>query len=110
MPVASTAVLPMTGTTQAWLWTPTKARGLPACWALERASYLWEIMASLYYLEKAAQLQILAMSTGRELALVPEALAAKACAQWNDYPTRFSDLHFSELKSILNREEPDYTT
>jgi len=64
----------------------------------------------LYYLEKAAQLQILAMSTGRELALVPEALAAKACAQWNDYPTRFSDMHFSELKSILNREEPDYTT
>lgn len=64
----------------------------------------------LYYLEKAAQLQILAMSTGRELALVPEALAAKACSQWNDYPTRFSDLHFSELKSILNREEPDYTT
>jgi ribulose-5-phosphate 4-epimerase/fuculose-1-phosphate aldolase len=64
----------------------------------------------LYYLEKAAQLQILAMSTGRELALVPEALAAKVCAQWNDYPTRFSDLHFSELKSILNREEPDYTT
>lgn len=64
----------------------------------------------LYYLEKAAQLQILAMSTGRALALVPDALAAKACSQWNDYPTRFSELHFNELKSILNREEPDYTT
>jgi ribulose-5-phosphate 4-epimerase/fuculose-1-phosphate aldolase len=64
----------------------------------------------LYYLERAAQLQILALSTGRGLALVPDAVAAKACAQWNDYPTRFSDLHFSELKGILNREEPDYST
>ena len=64
----------------------------------------------LYYLEKAAQLQVLALSTGRSLALIPDAVAALACAQWNDYPTRFSDLHFNELKLILDREEPDYKT
>jgi len=62
----------------------------------------------LYYLEKAAQLQVLALSTGRPLELVPDKVAALACAQWNDYPTRFSEMHFSELKLILDREEPDY--
>lgn len=62
----------------------------------------------LYYLEKAAQLQILALSTGRPLQLVPPEVAALACAQWNDYPTRFSELHFNALLTILNEQEPDY--
>ena len=64
----------------------------------------------LYYLEKAAAVQVLALSTGRPLALIPDAVAALACAQWNNYPTRFSELHFEELKQILNQQEPDYTT
>lgn len=62
----------------------------------------------LYYLEKAAQLQILALSTGRPLQLVPPDVAALACAQWNDYPTRFSELHFNALLTLLNEQEPDY--
>lgn len=62
----------------------------------------------LYYLEKAAQLQVLALSTGRPLALVPEPVAALAGRQWNNYPTRFSELHFQALKEILERDEPDY--
>lgn len=64
----------------------------------------------LYYLETAARLQVLALSTGRPLVLVPDAVAARACAQWNDYPTRFSELHFKQLKLILDEEEPDYST
>ncbi len=64
----------------------------------------------LYYLEKAAQLQVLALSTGRPLAQVPPEMAALACAQWNDYPTRFSELHFQALQQILDEEEPDYRT
>ena len=64
----------------------------------------------LYYLEKAAALQVLALSTGRPLALIPDAVAALACAQWRDYPTNFSELHFAELKQILADQEPDYTT
>ena len=62
----------------------------------------------LYYLEKAAQLQVLALSTGRPLALVPEPVAALAGRQWNNYPTRFSELHFQALKDILDRDEADY--
>ncbi len=64
----------------------------------------------LYYLEKAAKVQVLALSTGRPLALIPEAVAALAGAQWNDYPTPFSEQHFNELKLILDQEEPDYKT
>lgn len=62
----------------------------------------------LYYLEKAAEVQVLALATGRPLALVPPAVAALTCAQWNDYPTRFSELHLSELRAILDAEAPDY--
>jgi ribulose-5-phosphate 4-epimerase/fuculose-1-phosphate aldolase len=62
----------------------------------------------LYYLEKAAQLQVLALSTGRPLALIPEPVAALAGRQWNQYPTRFSELHFEALKDILARDEPDF--
>jgi ribulose-5-phosphate 4-epimerase/fuculose-1-phosphate aldolase len=64
----------------------------------------------LYYLEKACALQVAALSTGRALAIIPDAVAKLACSQWNDYPTRFSELHFTALKNILNQEEPDYQT
>ncbi len=62
----------------------------------------------LYYLEKASQLQLLALSSGRPLALIAEPVAALAGKQWNNYPTRFSELHFQALKDILAREEADY--
>lgn len=62
----------------------------------------------LYYLEKAAQLQVLALSTGRPLALIAEPVVELASAQWNNYPTRFSELHFQALKDILDEQEPDY--
>jgi len=64
----------------------------------------------LYYLEKAAAVQVLALSTGRPLAILPDAVAAQAGSQWNDYPTPFSQQHFAELKRILDQHEPDYTT
>ena len=43
-----------------------------------------------------------------DLALVPEPVAALAGRQWNNYPTRFSELHFQALKDILDRDEADY--
>jgi ribulose-5-phosphate 4-epimerase/fuculose-1-phosphate aldolase len=67
-----------------------------------------EAFDELYYLEKAAEVQVLALATGRPLALVPPDVAALTCAQWNAYPTRFSELHFSELQAILDTEAPDY--
>ena len=64
----------------------------------------------LYYLEKAAQVQLLALSTGRPLAVLSDTVASQVAAQWNDYPTPFSKQHFSELKSILDQYEADYKT
>ena len=64
----------------------------------------------LYYLEKAAELQVLALSTGRPLTLIPDGVAALTCAQWQSYPTRFSELHLQELMAILDEETPSYKT
>ena len=64
----------------------------------------------LYYLEKAAQVQLLALSTGRPLAVLSDTVASQVAAQWNDYPTPISEQHFGELKSILDQHEADYKT
>lgn len=66
-----------------------------------------EAFDELYYLEKAAQLQILALSTGRPLALVPEDVAALACKQWLEYP-EIATLHLAELRRILDEEGSNY--
>lgn len=66
-----------------------------------------EAFDELYYLERACELQVLALSTGRPLALVPDSVAALACDQWLEYP-QFSELHFNALIEILDEEEPDY--
>lgn len=68
-----------------------------------------EAFDELYYLEKAAQLQVLALSTGRPLALVPDDVAALACKQWLEYP-EVAALHFAELRRILDLESPDYAS
>jgi ribulose-5-phosphate 4-epimerase/fuculose-1-phosphate aldolase len=66
-----------------------------------------EAFDELYYLEKAAQVQVLTLSTHKELALIPDHIAALACEQWLEYP-QFSELHFNALKEILDEEEPSY--
>ena len=67
-----------------------------------------EAFDELYYLERAAQVQVMALQTGRELAIIPDEIAAKAERQWNSYPTGFANLHLKALKGILDKEEPDY--
>jgi len=66
-----------------------------------------EAFDELYYLEKAAKLQVLALSTGHPLALVPDHLAARACEQWLGY-TEAPHLHMQALREILDTDEPDY--
>ena len=61
----------------------------------------------LYYLEKAAQVQVLALSTGRELALVPYETAALSCKQWQEYP-QFAEMHLAALIAILDDESSNY--
>ncbi len=68
-----------------------------------------EAFDELYYLEKASHLQVLALSTGRPLALVDDRTAALACEQWLNYPD-VAKVHFDELRRILDAETPDYAS
>jgi len=76
--------------------------GLSAAQAFER----------LYFLERACQAQILALSTGRALRIVPrpvvEATAAqfKACVDVGGVAR--TALHFEALKRLLDHSEADY--
>lgn len=64
----------------------------------------------LYYLERACHTQVLALSTGRPLDVVPDAVAEKTCHQWHNYPVDQARNHFEEMKRILDEEEPDYAS
>jgi hypothetical protein len=62
----------------------------------------------LYYLERAARVQLLARSTGLALRQVrPEVARETYRAILADTP-RYADAHFEALKRILDREAPDY--
>jgi len=61
----------------------------------------------LYYLEKACQQLVLAYSTGRPLRLVSDNLAAAVAGEWAAY-AGFAEAHFSELKALLDADDPSY--
>ena len=63
----------------------------------------------LYYLERAAMVQILAMSTGRPLKPIPPEMEAEAVRQLSrDNRHRYAVEHFGAIQRILDRTEPDY--
>ena len=66
-----------------------------------------EAFDDLYYLERAAQVQVLALSTGRPLAPIHDEVAELVCAQWREYP-QVSEQHFAALREILDEEAPEY--
>jgi ribulose-5-phosphate 4-epimerase/fuculose-1-phosphate aldolase len=68
----------------------------------------------LYFLERAAQAQVLALSTGRPLRLIPEAVIRKTVAQFGAGAAvggrDRADLHFDALKRVLDRSASDYAS
>jgi ribulose-5-phosphate 4-epimerase/fuculose-1-phosphate aldolase len=64
----------------------------------------------LYYIERAAQVQIYAMWTGQRLKQLPEPVVEMTQAEkpGYDYDPSPSVRHFDALKRILDRKEPDY--
>jgi ribulose-5-phosphate 4-epimerase/fuculose-1-phosphate aldolase len=68
----------------------------------------------LYYLERAAQAQVLALSMGQPLRDIPEAVVRSTVAQLKAGVEvggqDRADLHFAALKRMLDRSEPDYAT
>ncbi len=63
----------------------------------------------LYYLERACEVQVLAMSTGRPLKRVGDNLAGSFSAAWHAKDGRYGKAHFAALKRVLDAEEPGYT-
>jgi ribulose-5-phosphate 4-epimerase/fuculose-1-phosphate aldolase len=68
----------------------------------------------LYFLERAAQAQVLALSTGRALKLVPEKVVRFTAAQFASGAQvggrDRSELHFDALKRVLDRNQADYAS
>jgi ribulose-5-phosphate 4-epimerase/fuculose-1-phosphate aldolase len=67
-----------------------------------------DALDDLYYLERAAQAQVTALSTGMPLALVTDDVAAETARQFAKLNPINAALHFDEIKRILDQEEPDY--
>ena len=61
----------------------------------------------MYYFERSCETLITAYMTGKPLRVASHEVAAKTAAQWREYPG-IGDLHFSELKAILDDEGSDY--
>ncbi|MEM7069349.1 MAG: class II aldolase and adducin N-terminal domain-containing protein [Pseudomonadota bacterium] len=61
----------------------------------------------LYYFERAAETYIKALWTGQPLRVLSEEIAEKTAQEIEDYDDQ-SGRHFSDLKEILDRDEPDY--
>lgn len=61
----------------------------------------------LYYLERACEVQVLALSTGKPLRRLPEGVIAHTASQIEGERPGAQD-HFAALKRVLDREEPDY--
>src|SRR5246500_3096948 len=67
----------------------------------------------LYYIERAAQVQLYAMWTGEKLKKMPDPVVERTRKTYGGQ-TRYNpppaQRHFDALKRILDRQEPDYAT
>jgi len=68
-----------------------------------------ETFTKLYYFERAAQVYINALQTGRPLRILPDDIAAKTALEIEDYPEQ-NDRHLAELKAILDEEGSNYAS
>jgi ribulose-5-phosphate 4-epimerase/fuculose-1-phosphate aldolase len=68
----------------------------------------------LYFLERACQAQVLALSTGRVLRPLPEKIVKATVAQFSSGAKvggrDRADLHFEALKRLLDRQNADYAS
>jgi ribulose-5-phosphate 4-epimerase/fuculose-1-phosphate aldolase len=68
----------------------------------------------LYFLERACQAQVLALSTGRPLRILPDSVVKATVAQFTSGGKvggrDRADLHFDALKRMLDRQNADYAS
>jgi len=67
-----------------------------------------EAWDDLYYLERAAEVQVLAMSTGRKVLAVDPAIAAETYKQMREGDSESARLHLAAVRRQLDAEEPQY--
>lgn len=67
-----------------------------------------EAWDDLYYLERACEVQVRAMSTGRPLLPVAPEVAQRTYQQMRDGDAESARLHLESIKRVLMREEPDF--
>ncbi|HBO0859727.1 aldolase [Pseudomonas aeruginosa] len=63
---------------------------------------------NLYYLERAAQVQVLAQSCGRPLALISEQQAARTCADFLAQADLYAEAHFAAIQRLLDKQDPTW--
>ena len=67
-----------------------------------------EAWDDLYYLERAAEVQLKAMASGRPLRPVPHELARKTCRVMLDGNAESARLHLESVKRQIGRLEPEF--
>ena len=61
----------------------------------------------MFYFERACEIYIKALWTGRPLRTLSDEIAEKTAREMDDYPGQ-AERHLAELKAILDEEEPVY--
>jgi ribulose-5-phosphate 4-epimerase/fuculose-1-phosphate aldolase len=67
-----------------------------------------EAWDDLYYLERAAEAQVKALSTGRPLKLIPGDVAEAIYAQMRATDPASAHAHLESIKRVLTRLQPDF--
>ncbi|NZD60157.1 aldolase [Rhizobium sp. WYCCWR 11290] len=80
-----------------------KHHGVMVC-----APNIAEAWDDLYYLERACEVQTLALSTGREVLAVAPEIAEAAYRQMREGDPESARLHLESVKRTLDRSEPEY--
>ncbi|XP_022096137.1 uncharacterized protein LOC110982189 [Acanthaster planci] len=66
------------------------------------------VFDSMYYLERAAKLQVLAAATGMKQFEASDEVALKVANYFEAHGDQFWDKHFAGIKNLLQRRQPDY--
>ncbi len=73
-------------------------------------STIAEAWDDLYYLERAAEVQVKALSTGRPLRPVDPDVARRVAAQMREGDPESARLHLESIKRVLMRDDPAFAT
>ncbi|XP_050727995.1 putative aldolase class 2 protein RP493 isoform X2 [Eriocheir sinensis] len=65
---------------------------------------------NLYYLERAAMVQMLTMATQRKLREVPEEVVSAMHPQYMQRAQHYADIHFYAIYRLLQKWQPDFET